>query len=170
MADFLGRLTEGKILGQELKALPRQDAPVDNVFLLPPELSGDPSAPAAVAFVRENPEKTVIQYKSLWLDFNAERILNQIFGTQISLLQFLKEQQYRPVPLGELVRFHDEYQLKAGTSKYQILDYLNFLLACGVMNQEISDDGRFYSINENGLHFLSYIESNYKDLYKHRPF
>ena len=140
--DFLKRLVEGNIFGQVFKAaapLQQPGAPgatEDRLAIaaeaapqpvgahadqavdqLPPELAHDPQAPAAVAYVRNNPAQTVIEYKRLLFGYNAERLFIRIYGTQIALLEFLASRPDTPAPLALLARFHEEHQQKAGSTE-----------------------------------------------------
>lgn len=174
--DLLGRVVEGKILGQEIKAAhPKQTAAVVEDMLakasvgqvpastpptLPPELIGDPNAPAAIEWVKNNPTETVVEYKKLMLSYGSERLFNRIYGTQIELLKFLAHSE-TPVHLKQLATFHEEHQTKAGSAEYFIKDYVGFLLAFGVIKCEGEENSQVYSITNHGVEFLSYIKKHY---------
>jgi hypothetical protein len=178
--DFLKRLVEGNILGQVFKAVPppQQSLPSgateDRLAVaaeaappaaiaedLPPELAGDPLAPAAVSYVRTNPAQTVIEYKRVLLAYNAERLFTRIYGTQIALLEYLALKGGAFVPLAELSQFHEEHQKKAGSAEYQLRDYVNFLVGFGVAAIAGPENSYEYRITQHGVEFLSYIKANY---------
>jgi hypothetical protein len=186
--DFLKRIVEGNIFGQAFKAVPpppQQTAPAgateDRLALaaeaaphpavgaqaeqapgpLPPELAGDPLAPVAVAYVRSNPAQTVIEYKRVLFAYNAERLFMRIYGTQIALLEFLAARPNEPASLAEFAPFHDQHQQKAGTTEYQLRDYVNFLVGFGVISVAGQESAYVYSITQHGVEFLSYIKANY---------
>lgn len=192
--DFLKRLIEGNIFGQAFKAVPPPQqsgstgATEDRLALaaeaapptpppagqvldhLPPELAGDPLAPAAVAYVRSNPAQTVIEYKRVLFAYNSERLFMRIYGTQIALLEFLTLRSDTPAPLSLLAQFHDEHQQKAGSTEYQLRDYVNFLVGFGVVAVFGQENAYEYKITQHGVEFLSYIKANYPANWNQRAF
>lgn len=194
--DFLKRIVEGNIFGQAFKAVPppQQTAPAtateDRLALaaeaaphpaagaqgvqapgpLPPELAGDPLAPAAVAYVQSNPAQTVIEYKRVLFAYNAERLFTRIYGTQIALLEFLAARPNEPASLAELALFHDQHQQKAGSTEYQLRDYVNFLVGFGAIAVAGQENAYVYSITQHGVEFLSYIKANYPVNWNARAF
>lgn len=188
--DFLKRLIEGNIFGQAFKAAPpvqqtvssgetedrlaaaAEANPEANVAQdqLPPELAGDPMAPVAVAYVRNNPAQTVIEYKRVLFAYNAERLFARIYGTQVALLEFLASRPEVPVPLTLLTQFHVEYQQKAGGTEYQLRDYVNFLVGFGVIAVSGPENSYEYKITQHGVEFLSYIKANYPTNWNQRAF
>ncbi len=181
--DFLKRLVEGNIFGQAFKAVPpsqkadtagvaenRLAAAADAAPLaenqnlpaqLPPELVGDPAAPAAVAYIRANPAQTLVEYKRVLFSYNAERLFTRIFGTQIALLEYLSFKSGVAVPLAELGKFHEEHLQRSGRNDYQIRDYINFLTNFGVIAASGAENAFEYRITQHGVEFLSYIKANY---------
>ncbi len=193
--DFLKRIVEGNIFGQVFKAVPPPQqsgstgAKQDQLIIaaettppaaggqqaepqdaLPPELAGDPQAPAAVAFVRANPGQTVIEYKKLLFAYNSERLFVRIFGTQIELLEFLASRPETPTPLPLLTQFLDEHHKKANNTEYQLRDYVNFLVSFGVISVSGPENSFEYRITQHGVEFLSYIKSNYPTSWNDRSF
>lgn len=193
--DFLKRLVEGNIFGQAFKAVPplqqigaagatedrlalaveaSPQATVDktdqNLEQLPPELAGDPLAPSAVAYVQANPAQTVIEYKRVLFAYNAERLFMRIYGTQIALLEFLAGRPDAPASLSLLAQFHDEHQKKAGTTEYQLRDYVNFLVGFGVVDVIGPENAYEYKITQHGVEFLSYIKANYPANWNQRAY
>lgn len=190
---FLNRLEEGRIFGQTLKAAPpRQPLEVDGVAedrltqaaaanpqmgapsepkadaSLPPELANDPQARVAIAYAQNNPVQTVIEYKRVHFGYNAERLFNLIYGTQVALLEFLATRPDQPATLAQLAQFHREHQAKSGRTDYQIRDYVNFLVSYGVITVEGPPDQQLYKINQHGVEFLSYIKANYPVIWNQR--
>lgn len=192
--DFLKRLVEGNIFGQAFKAVPppqqsgsagaKEDrlalaaeavpptpAPAGQVpDQLPPQLAGDPLAPAAVAYVRNNPAETVIEYKRVLFAYNSERLFMRIYGTQVVLLEFLALRPETPSPMSVLAQFHDEHQQKAGSTEYQLRDYVNFLVGFGVVAVFGQESAYEYKITQHGVEFLSYIKANYPANWNQRAF
>lgn len=193
--DFLKRLVEGNVFGQVFKAVPpsqkadppgaaenrlavaAEAAPLAAAVVdqgagerLPPELAGDPLAPAAVAYVRNNPAQTVIEYKRVLFAYNAERLFTRIYGTQIALLEYLAGKQGVAVPLAELAKFHEEHQQKSGRTDYQIRDYINFLASFGVVATSGKENAFEYRITQHGVEFLSYLKANYPADWNQRAF
>jgi hypothetical protein len=193
--NFLNRMVEGTIFGQAFKAVPPPQqsgsagATEDRLALaaeatpqpipaqsdgileqLPPELGDDPLAPSAVAYVRSNPALTVIEYKRILFAYNSERLFIRIYGTQIALLEFLASRPDNPAPLSLLAKFHDEHQQKAGSTEYQLRDYVNFLVGFGVVAVSGHETAYEYKITQHGVEFLSYIKANYPANWNQRAF
>lgn len=193
--DFLKRVVEGNIFGQMFKAVPPPQqtalpgATEDRLAMaaeanpqpngaqadegkdqLPPELAGDPLAPAAVAYVRNNPVQTVIEYKRILFAYNAERLFTRIYGTQVALLEFLASRPEAPAPLAMLVQFHEKHQKTAGSTEYQLRDYVHFLVDFGVIAVAGQENAYQYSITQHGVEFLSYIKANYPANWDQRAF
>jgi len=185
ISDFLNRSVEANIFGQAIKAVPPREqqqktarasedpiakaaeeqidesAKPAQALQLPPELANDPQAAIAVAWVQNNPATTVIEYRRLLFSYNAERLFNSIFGTQIWLLNFLASRPDNPANLTQLAPFHEVHQKLSGTTNYQIGDYVNFLVSFGVIVVGGSPEEPTYRISDYGLRFLSYIKANY---------
>lgn len=193
--DFLKRLVEGNIFGQAFKAVPppqqtalpgatedrlamaaQANVPPNGVQAgegqgqLPPELAGDPLAPAAVAYVKGNPAQTVIEYKRVLFAYNAERLFTRIYGTQVALLEFLASRPESSAPLPLLAQFHEEHQQKVGNTDYQLRDFVNFLVGFGVVAVAGQENAFRYSITQHGVEFLSYIKTNYPANWNQRAF
>jgi hypothetical protein len=188
--DFLKRVVEGNIFGQAFKAVPpvqqiasssetedrlavaagANPQPTGAQDQLPPELAGDPMAPAAVAYVQSNPAKTVIEYKRVFFAYNAERLFTRIYGTQVALLEFLASRPEAPTPLTLLAQFHAEHQQKAGSTEYQLRDYINFLVGYSVIAVSGPENAYEYKITQHGVEFLSYIKANYPTNWNQRAF
>ena len=193
--DFLKRIVEGNIFGQAFKAVP----PVQQAALqgetedrlaraaeenpqpnsgqtheahdqLPPELAADPLARAAVAYVRNNPAQTVIEYKRVFFAYNSERLFTRIYGTQVALLEFLASRAGTSTPLTLLSQFHIEHQKLAGSTEYQLRDYVNFLVGFGVIAVDGTEGAYEYSVTQHGVEFLSYIKANYPANWNQRAF
>jgi hypothetical protein len=191
--DFLNRLIEGNIFGQTLKAAPPHQIPVEvgvaedrlmqaaaaksdggaptqaqETIQLPPALANDPHAQAAVAYVRNNPAQTVIEYKRILFSYNSERLFNLIYGTQVALLEFLAFRHDQSTTLPQIAQFHREHQAKSGQSDYQLRDYVGFLVSYGVVSVEGSPDQQVYKISQHGVEFLSYIKASYPLVWNQR--
>lgn len=193
---LLNRIVEGNLLGQSFKASPppeqQRDAKgagenkleqaaqseslqhsnqVDPAQVpLPPELQSDPLARNAVAFVKANPERTVVEYKHLLFSYNCERLFNLIYGTQISLLEFLASRPSEGATLLELAPFHSAHQKFATRTDYQLRDYVGFLVSFGVIAVDGPPENHRYCISNHGVHFLSYIKATYPFAWNQRAF
>jgi hypothetical protein len=189
--SFLNRATEANVLGQTVKAAPptesQQDvqpatenrlaqatpgtgAAVAENVPLPPELQNDPQARLALAYVMNNPVQTVVEYKRLIFSYNCERLFNSIYGTQISLLEFLAARPTEAISLPEIAPFHSAHQALAGKTEYQLRDYVNFLLVFGVISAEGPPENQRYRISQQGVEFLSYIKANYAAVWNQRAY
>ncbi|HUX64673.1 hypothetical protein [Sulfuricella sp.] len=191
---FLNRATEANVLGQTVKAAPpielqrevkgstedrlTQAAKVQSTQVagaatpehatLPPELQNDPQAQLAITYVKNNPIQTVVEYKRLFLSYNYERLFNSVYGTQISLLEFLASRPTESITLPEVAPFHSAHQALVGRTEYQLRDYVNFLVAFGVLSAEGPPDILRYRITQHGAEFLSYIKANYPSVWNQR--
>ena len=192
---FLNRATEANFMGQTVKASPPEvqrevqgttedrltqaaeaqstqgtsaTAPED--VSLPPELKNDPQAELAVNYVRNNPVQTVVEYKRLFFGYNCERLFNSIYGTQVSLLEFLAARPTESVTLPEIAQFHSAHQARAGRTEYQLRDYVNFLLVFGVVSADGPPESLRYRITQQGVEFLSYIKANYPSAWNQRAY
>lgn len=190
---FLNRAIEANVLGQTVKAAPpevqrevqgttedrltqaaqsTQGAGVttpENVSL-PPELQNDPQAQLAITYVKNNPVQTVIEYKRLFFSYNCERLFNSIYGTQISLLEFLAARPTESVTLPEVAPFHSAHQALVGRTEYQLRDYVNFLLVFGVVSADGAPESLRYRITQHGVEFLSYVKANYPSAWNQRAY
>jgi hypothetical protein len=132
--------------------------PVKN---LPSELANDPQAQAAIEWVKKNPEVTVVEYKRLVNQVAFERLYGMIYGTQISLLEFLAARPKEFTPLTQLSRFHLEYLSKLGATPYSREHYMDFLVAFSVIEQTETPQEKAYRITPHGIQFLAYIKAAY---------
>lgn len=192
---FLNRATEANVLGQTVKASPPEvqrevqgttedrltraaeaqstqgtDATAQENMPLPPELQNDPQAQVAITYVRNNPVPTVIEYKRLFFSYNCERLFNSIYGTQVSLLEFLAARPTESVTLPEIAPFHSAHQALVGRTEYQLRDYVNFLLVFGVVSADGPPESLRYRITQQGVEFLSYIKANYPSAWNQRAY
>jgi hypothetical protein len=184
----IGRVVEAQIFGQAFKAVPPSQKsegatedrlasaaeaaqlPPETALPLPPELAGDPTAAAAVAFARNNPAQVIIEYRRVLLAYNSERLFSHIFGTQVDLLEYLATRHGESVSLPALAKFHDDFQKKTQNSEYQLRDYINFLVNFGVIAVSGVENASEYRITQQGVEFLSYIKANYPTLWHSRQF
>lgn len=138
---------------------------------LPPSLIGDPDAPKAIELIKKHPAAAVAQFKALYFDYSAEKLLNRIFGTQVSMLEWLAD--IRPLEgarLDEVAEFHKRHQQLAGREDYQLRSYLEFLLSFGVLTVEGTPAQPIYKITAPGLFFLSYIKANYPTIWNQKAY
>ena len=196
IGGLIERVTEGNLLGQTFKATPpveqQRDAggaesnrlissisennqqpqiPEGNTLPdLPPELINDQFARSAINYVIDNPIQTVIEYKKLLFQYNSERLFNSIFGTQISLLEYLASQKSKGGSLSELSQFHTKHQEIIGRDEYPLRDYLGFLVGFGVIYPGSSAEGEHFYITQDGIDFLSHIKIAYPTNWHQRPF
>lgn len=192
---LIERVVEGNLLGQTFKATPHAEQQRDaggaesNKLLpssridgpqhqateendpleLPPELRNDPYAKSAISYVKENPIKTVIEYKKLLFQYNAERLFNSIFGTQISVLEYLASRQNIGASLDDLSPFHKRHQELIGRDEYPLRDYLGFLVGFGAITATSSPDGEHFYITPDGVEFLNHIKAIYPTSWHQRP-
>ena len=188
---FLNRTIEASVFGQTFKASPpieqqrevkgagedrlaqaaeAQTTQGTESAVLPPELQNDPQAQMAINYVKSNPVQTVVEYKRLLFGYNCERLFNSIYGTQISLLEFLASRPAETFTLPEIAPFHSAHQGLVGQTEYQLRDYMNFLLVFGVIVAEGTPDSLRYRITQHGVEFLSYIKANYPSAWNRRAY
>jgi len=184
IASLLGRVTSGKILGNEFQTAPINQlneaahiakdsllAKAESVGIIKSKTDdlenkinsklSDPANPA-IDYIINNPYETLNEYQRVLRSLNFEIILNRIFGTQIKLLELLASQPTMSFTPIQLYHFYQEHQKLIGSNDYQVRDYFNFLIQFNVIRVSGTDNNHTFSITEHGLDFLSYIKSNYK--------
>lgn len=146
--QLIGRIIKAKIFGQEIdvapdqskvyaekESLPGRSARTIGSFKvknarrnmpLPPELENDPHAKDAIQWVKQNPELTVVEYKKVSTYLGFERLFNAIYGTQISLLDFLALRPNEAIEVAQLVKFHKDYLDRPGSVSYEFSAYIIF--------------------------------------------
>lgn len=164
ISNLLGRVTEGDVYGMKFKASTLQDS-ASGTKLEPVRLSND-----QIKWISDNPDKAFEEYTKVFNFYRWERAMNFIYGTQIDLLESLSNK----ADLGELYvnlgYFHVEHQRRAGSTAYQMSDYLNFLVQQGFIVSEGVNSNLKIKISPDGLNFLSYIKSAYPDAWNKKSF
>lgn len=166
LASFLNRVIKGNFFGQSVEAAPlvtqntsksrepdileekvSQNNQGSGGDFIPPELKTEPHIDEWIAWVKHNPGYMIQEYRNVLFKYNAERLFNLIFGSQINMLTFLASHSNERFKLSDLSKFHKEFQEKTPDSPYQINEYMAFLVQWGLINQEESSG---YAITENG--------------------
>lgn len=112
--------------------------------------------------MKDSPEEAVRHIQTLTFQYQVERIFNQIYGTQLDLLEHLVSRGSQPAKLSELAHYHAEHQRMAGTAVYQIEPYINFLVSSGLLTAtNDSSTSTEYTISTMGVKFLSYVKAMY---------
>ena len=65
---------------------------------------------------------------------------------------------------------NEMHQVKAGSTQYELRDYVGFLATFGVISASGSEHDRRYRISQGGAEFLSYIKANYPLVWNSRAF
>lgn len=191
--DLMRRVIEGSFLGNSFKATPQLEqqlnvnveskndpnlASIANTSPikyneqdeLPPELTDDPLAKKAIDFVKENPVQTVIEYKNLSKYYGFERTFNLIYGTQVSILEFLSTAPDKIFSQEDLVSYYHLHQSLANNHKSSVDDYFNFLIRFGLLISTGPSDKRYFQISHLGREFLVYIKKNYSLIWNGKAF
>lgn len=192
IASLLGRVTSGKLLGNEFQTAPinqlNEASHVEKDSLLEKAVSvgitksksdvlenknnSKESAPnnPAIEYIINYPNETFNEYQRVLRSLNFEILLNRIFGTQIKLLELLASEPTISFTTPQLYHFYQEHQKLIGSNDYQIRDYFNFLIQFNAMSVSGTENNHSFKITEHGIEFLSYIKSNYKGTSNLRSF
>jgi len=162
----LEKATEGDQVPENLPAAADEGVPEQ----LPPELQNDPSAAAAIAYVKANPAETVVEYKKAVYQWKAERLFAHAYGTQIALLEFLSGAPEIPAPQSVLRQFYDEHIRRGGRPEYDFSEYLQFLANLEAIDLSYVDNTKHATITTFGVEFLKYIKANYPGHWNQRQF
>ncbi len=180
LSDFLSRITSAGGYGIQLSATSPQSqaaakkpgAPelanaVENQPQVPQQ--GPPMVPhQAIQYVQQNPAQVVEEYLRIFNAYRYERAFNQIYGTQIDLLQYLSTKGTEGDAYTNLAVFFEEFRRRAGDTKYQMPDYVRFLHTLGFI-EYFGDQPNFkVRITPAGLGFLSYVRGEYPLAYDKR--
>lgn len=122
----------------------------------------------AIQYVQQHPAQAVEEYIRIFNAYRYERALNQIYGTQIDMLQYLSTKGTEGDAYTNLAIFYEEFRRRAGDSKYQMPDYVRFLHTLGFI-EYFGDEPNFrVRITPAGLGFLSYVRGEYPLTYDKR--
>ncbi len=139
ISNFLSRITSAGGYGIQLSAVSPQSqtaakkprAPeLANVVENQPQVpqQGPPMVPQqAIQYVQQHPEQAVEEYLRIFNAYRYEKALNQIYGTQIDMLQYLSTKGTEGDAYTNLAVFYEEFRRRSGDSKYQMPDYVRFL-------------------------------------------
>ncbi|MBM4066951.1 MAG: hypothetical protein FJ266_15175 [Planctomycetes bacterium] len=171
--DFLSRITSAGGYGIQLSAAsPQSQATAKKPGA--PELANvvenqPPAQQQAIQYVQQHPTQVVEEYLRIFNAYRYERALNQIYGTQIDMLQYLSTKSAEGDAYTNLAVFYEEFRRRAGDSKYQMPDYVRFLHTLGFI-EYFGDKPNFrVRITPAGLGFLSYVRGEYPLTYDKRP-
>lgn len=182
LSDFLSRITSAGGYGIQVSAAnPQSDstpakkpgAPelanvVENQPPVPQQ--GPPMVPQqAIQYVQQHPAQVVEEYLRVFNGYRYERALNQIYGTQVDLVQYLATKGTEGDAYTNLAIFFEEFRRRAPDSKYQMPDYVLFLHTLGFIEYFGEQPNFRVRITPSGLGFLSYVKAEYPLLYDKRP-
>jgi hypothetical protein len=167
ISDFLSRITSAGGYGIQLSAASPQSqaaeikpgaAELANVVENQPPVpqQGPPMVPPqAIQYVQQHPAQVVEEYLRVFNAYRYERALNQIYGTQIDMLQYLATKGTEGDAYTNLAVFYEEFRRRAADSKYQMPDYVRFLHTLGFI-EYFGDQPNFrVHITPAGIGFLS---------------
>ena len=181
ISDFLSRITSAGGYGIQLSAASPQSqaaAKKPGVPELANVVENQPPVPQegpsmmpqqAIQYVQQHPEQVVEEYLRIFNAYCYERALNQIYGTQIDMLQYLSTKGTDGDAYTNLAVFYEEFRRRAGDSKYQMPDYVRFLYTLGFIEYFGNEPSFRVRITPAGLGFLSYVRGEYSLTYDKRP-
>lgn len=165
ISDFFRRIVRGQAYGVRVEAATpseqRKEAQESEAFKTPDEVE---------KYVKENPKEVIAQYLRVQNGYWFERAYNLIYGTQISLLEYLQTKGADGDKYVNLVPFYTEFLSRSKFQTTQFADYLAFLAEMRFIEYEGQDTDLKVHITPYGINFLSYIQGQYSTSYKHRPF
>ena len=161
ISNFLRRLVKAEAMGASVVAStpPKQQKEVKKV--LPAKSESE-----IEQYIKDRPSFVIEQYKILMNGFIFERAFNNIYGTQIKLLEHLSNKGETGENYINLMSFYNEYLKRLGVPSYQMTDYLNYLKESRFIKYEGKDDELNVKITSYGIDFLSYIKKYYSLMYK----
>lgn len=165
ISDFFRRIVRGEAYGVRLEAATpseqKKEAEESEAFKTPDEIE---------KYVKENPKEVIEQYLRVQNGYWFERAYNLIYGTQISLLEYLQTKGTDGEKYVNLVPFYTDFLSRSKLQTTQFADYLGFLAQMRFIEYEGQDTDLTARITPYGTNFLSYIQGQYTTSYKYRPF
>jgi len=165
ISDFIKRLVKVEAYGGRMEAsrpLEQQKEPKKDLLTK--------SRSEIEKNFRDNPNLVAAEYFKLLNCCVFEHTFNIIFGTQIDLLEHLSSKGDEGEKYINLAHFHNEYVRRAGTTFYQMNDYLGFLIGYNLIIYEGEGSELNVKITKYGVDFLSYIKTSYSLVYKYKQF
>lgn len=123
--------------------------------------------------IRANPgeaKKVMEEISKMWA---CERVFNQIFGTQIVLLEHLEEKGEEGEPYEGLFNFYNNHLYLAtytALTQPSMVDYIGFLLNARLVETAHVNNGVIMKITTIGKDFLTYLRGFYPYQYRSKAF
>ncbi len=165
ISEFFRRIVRGEAYGVRFEAATPSEQSKEVL-----DSKSFPSLDEVEEYIQKNPKEVIREYVRLLNGYWFERIYNVIYGTQISLLEYLQEKEATGEKYVNLVRFYNEFLLQSKLETTQFADYLAFLVDTGFIEYKGQGADLTAHITPYGINFLSYIKGQYSTIYKYRPF
>lgn len=162
--EFLGRITKGEGYGFRLEAgtaVEQQKEVKKDISQTEDEIE---------AYVKDHPKEAIIEYKKVLNSYWFERIYNMIYGTQITLLEYLLDKKSNGDVYINLVSYYNEFVKRSRLYNVQMANYLGFLKAMNLIEYQGEGNNLIVKITPYGLDFLSYIKGQYQSAYRYKAF
>ena len=165
LSDFLKRFKKAEAYGVMLEASPVEQQK---------ELNRNPSIIQTETdvekVIKDNPKEVIKEFIKLSNGYWFEKTFNIIYGSQIALLEHLSTKGNAGEFYINLVPYYNMYVLRSGLPSNQMAEYLNFLKNAKYVEYVGENADLRLRITPLGVDFLSYIQGQYPEIHKHRPF
>lgn len=121
-------------------------------------------------YVKENPKLVIEEFKKTFNAYWFERAYNLIYGSQISLLEYLSIKGDNGDKYINLTTFYNEFLKYSKFSSTQMADYIRFLKDAQFIEYVGEGTNIIVKITPYGADFLSYIKTQYPIAYKYKVF
>ena len=118
-------------------------------------------------YISKHPKEIIKEYINLIQYYDFEKIYNNIFGTQIKLLDFINDKKNQKCTLDDVFIYYNESKEKGlKTDYYNLSNYLNYLFTQNLLiEKKMTDDYFEFYITEKGANFINYIKMHYNNKY-----
>jgi hypothetical protein len=162
--NFIQRLTRGNFYGVAVEAIPQSQS-TETVSDIGALSLSDPER-----YVAEHPKETVGELEELRTKFQCERVFNIIYGSQIRLLDHLKDKGQMGEHYNNLIRFYREFLQKSNLTTINMDTYLSFLESMKLVEATTIGNSKAFKLGPFGEKFLSYIKAEYDPFFKGKDF
>lgn len=165
ISSFIRRFIKGEAYGVKIEASSptEQRKEAEKLPQIQPEY-------VLEKYIKENPKEVIKDLIDITKKYHFERIFNIIYGTQISLLDYLNTRGDIGDKYINLVTYYNDYILRSKLFSAKIEDYFGFLSAMRLIEFYGERSNLSLRITPLGINFLSHIKIEYPATYKYKSF